>query len=85
MGVEQYWLPKMYANVKDWAIMCDKCENRAQLRYDEPWRTVTVSRLWQRVGMHFAYMPKMEDGYHLVVEAIQNLKVSRDANKCYID
>jgi len=67
--VERYWLPEMYVDVIDWLTKCELCGKRAPLRYDEPLKSLTVSHLWQRVGMDISYMPKMEDGYHPLVVA----------------
>jgi len=67
--VERYWWPVMYVNVMDWVKTYKQCEKSAPLRYDEPLKRLTVSHLWQRVGMDISYMPKMEDGYHPLVVA----------------
>jgi len=59
----------MYLDVKDWVKMCEQFEKRASLQYDEPLSSLTIRHLWQRVGMDISYMPKTEDGYHLLVVA----------------
>jgi len=59
--VEGYRWPEMYVDVKGWVITCKQCENRAPPRYDQPLKSLTVSHLWQRVGMDISYMPKRED------------------------
>jgi len=71
--VEQYWWPEKYVDVKDWVKTCGQCEKGAPLRYDEPLTSLTVSHLWQRVGMDISYMPKTEDRYHLLVVAREYL------------
>jgi hypothetical protein len=48
---------------------CKQCETRAPLQYNEPLKSLTVSHLWRRVGMDISYMPKTDDGYHLLVVA----------------
>jgi len=41
--VEWYWWLEMYVNLKDWVKMCEECEKRVPLRYDEPLQCLTVS------------------------------------------
>jgi hypothetical protein len=64
--VEQYWWPELYVDVKDLVKMCQQCNKRAPLRYDECLKSRTVGHLWQRVGMDILYMPNTEDEYHLL-------------------
>jgi hypothetical protein len=71
--VEWYWWPEMYVDLKDWVNTCEQCEKRSPLRYDEPLKSLTVSHLWQLVGMDISYMPKTDDGYHLLVVAREYL------------
>ena len=71
--VERYWWPEMNVDVKDWVTTCKHCKKRVPLRYDEPLESLTVRHLWQRVGMDISYMPKTEDGYHLLVVAREYL------------
>jgi hypothetical protein len=71
--VERYWWPEMYVVVKDWVKTCEQCQKRAPLQYDKPLKSLTVSHVWQRVGMDISYMPKIEDGYHLLVVAWEYL------------
>jgi hypothetical protein len=73
MVVERYWWPEMYIDVKDWVKMCEQCDKRAPLRDDEPLTSLTVSHLWQRVGVDISYMPKTEDRYHLLVVTRESL------------
>jgi len=72
--VEPYGWPEMYGDVKDWVKWWEQCEVRAPLRYDEPLKSLTVSHLWQRVGMDISHMPKTEDRYHLLVVAKEYLR-----------
>ena len=72
--VERDWWPEMYVDVKDWVKTCEQCEKRVPLRYNEPLKSLTVSHLWQRVGMDISYMPKTEDGYHQLVVAREYLR-----------
>jgi len=51
----------MYVDAKDWVKVCEQCEKRVPLRYDEPLKSLTVSHLCQRVGMDISYMPKTVD------------------------
>jgi hypothetical protein len=50
-----------------------------RLGYDELVTILTVSHLWLRLGMVISYMPKMEDGYHLLVMAREYLSGSAEA------
>jgi hypothetical protein len=63
----------MYVDVKDWVKPCEQYEMRAPLRYDEPLKSLTVSHLWQRVGIDISKIPKTDDGYHPPVEAREYL------------
>lgn len=49
--------------------MCEQCEDRALLWYDEPLNSQTVRHLWQRVGIDISSMLKIEDGNHQLVIA----------------
>jgi hypothetical protein len=69
MVVEKNWWPEMYVDIKDWVKMCNEFEKRAPLPYDQPLNSLTLSYLWQLVGMDIVYMPKVEDWYLLLVIA----------------
>ena len=71
--VERYWWPVMYVDVKDRVKMCEQCEQRPPLLYDEPLKSLTVSHLCQRVGMDISYMPKTKYPYHQPVVAREYL------------
>jgi hypothetical protein len=73
MVVEWYWWSEMYVEVKDWVKLCEECEKRVLLRYDEPLNSLTFSHLWQQVVMDISYMPKTENRYHLLVVAREYL------------
>ena len=64
---EHYWWPEMYADVIECLKTCEQCEKRVPLRYNEPLKSLTVSYLWQYIGIDIFYMPKMEKGFHLLV------------------
>jgi len=78
-GVKRYCWPEMYVEVKGWVKTCEQCEEKPPVRYDEPLKNLTISHLLQRVGMHISYMPKTEDGYHLLVLAREYLSVWAEA------
>jgi hypothetical protein len=69
MVVEKNWWPEMYVDIKDWVKMCNRFEKRAPLPYDQPLNSLTLSFLWQLVGMDIVYMPKVEDWYLQLVIA----------------
>jgi len=54
-------------------MLCKRRETKAPLQYGLPLKSLTVSHLWQCVGMDISYMPKTEDGYHLLVSALECL------------
>lgn len=60
----------MHIDVKDWVTSFELCEKRVPLPYDNLLESITVSHLWQQVGMDISYIPKAEDGYHLLVVAM---------------
>jgi len=63
----------MYVDVKDRVTLCEQCGTCAPIQYDEPLKSLTVSQLWQRVGMDISYMPQTEDRYHQLVVAREYL------------
>jgi hypothetical protein len=54
----------MYSDVQEWVKTCKQYKLRASLQYAEPLKSLTVSHLWQRVGMDITYMHKMAEGFH---------------------
>jgi len=76
---ERYWWPQLYADITGWVRMCDHWEKTALLWYEEHLKCLTVSHLWQRVGMDISYMPKMEDRYHLLIVATEYLSMCSEA------
>ena len=70
---ESYWWPEMHVDIKEWVKTCEQCEKRAPTRYAEPMKSLTVNRLWQRVGLDISYLPRTENGHHLLVVAREYL------------
>jgi len=68
----------MSVNFNDRFKTCERCMERAPLRYDEPLKGLTFSPLWQQVVMDTLYMPKIEDGYHLLVVAREYLSAGAE-------
>jgi hypothetical protein len=69
----------MYDNSNDWVKPCEQYEKGVPLRYDKLLKSLPMSHRWQQVRMDILYIPKMEDGHHLLVVSREYLSGWADA------
>lgn len=70
---ERYWWPGLYEDVRTHVSTCRECQLRKAGRREEPLHTVTVSTLWERIGVDVVHMPETPDGYRYLVMAREYL------------
>jgi len=57
----------MFEDVSEWVKMCEECQRRSKVRFEEGLHPTWSNMVWGKVGLDIVYMPRSEEGSYLVL------------------